>query len=307
MSDVYDVVIVGSGFTGLSAAIYTTRSRLSTVVLEQAVMGGQIINTETIENYPGFPNGVTGMDLIMSTEEQASKFGAEYGFGQVTGLDVSRRPYLVRTDDEEYEARAVIIAGGGEHVKLGVPGEEEFEAKGVSYCARCDGNFFTDQEVTVVGGGDAAIEEGLYLTRMCKKVTVVHRRAVLRAAPVLQERAFASPKMEFVWDSAVESINGNGNVSSVSVRNLKTEDRRQMETQGVFVYIGFSPLSSPYQGLLEMDNGGHIEVDIKMATNVPGVFAAGDIRWKSTRQLANAAGDGVTAAIAAYEWLQDNE
>ena len=306
MSDVHDVVIIGAGFTGLSAGIYTMRSRLKTILLEQSFMGGQIINTDIIENYPGFPNGITGTDLIAATEEQASKFGLDYAFNPVTGIDVSRRPMVVKTEDEEFETRSIIIATGGKHVKLGAPGEDELEAKGVSYCATCDGNFFTDQEVTVVGGGDSAIEEGIYLTRMCSKVTVVHRRDKLRASQILQERAFENPKMEFVWDTVVDSINGNGSVSSVSLRNLKTEEKREMPTSGVFIYVGFHPATKAFEGTIPMDGGGHIKVDLMMATEVPGVFAAGDCRWHSTRQLANAAGDGVTAAIAAYEWLQDN-
>ena len=310
MSDVYDVVIIGGGITGLSAGIYTTRAKLKTVLVERSVFGGQIINADVIENYPGFPNGVTGIDLVTTTEEQASKFGLDYAFGEVTGIEVGRQPLVVRTADEEFQTRAIIVSSGGDHVKLGVPGEKELEAKGVSYCATCDGNFFTGQPVAVIGGGDSALDEGLYLTRMCEKVTVIHRRDTLRAAQVLQERALANPKIEFIWDTVVESINGNGKgngngqVGSLTLRNVKTGDQSELIASGVFIYVGFKPNSSPFQGVLDMDAGGHVKVDLMMRTNVPGVFAAGDIRWQSTRQLANAAGDGVTAAIAAYEYLE---
>ncbi len=305
MSDVHDVVIIGGGITGLSAGIYTVRAKLKTVLVERTIFGGQIVNTDIIENYPGFPDGITGVDLATSVEEQASKAGLDYAFGEVTSIDVGTQPLVVRTEDEEFQTRSIIATTGGDHVKLGVPGEAELEAKGVSYCATCDGNFFTGQQVAVVGGGDSALDEGLYLTRMCEKVTVIHRRDSLRAAPFLQERAFANPKMEFVWDTVVESINGNGKVESLTLRNVKTGERREFETAGVFIYVGFKPNSGPFEGVLDMDEGGHIKVDLMMRTNVPGVFAAGDLRWQSTRQLANAAGDGVTAAIAAYQYLEN--
>ncbi len=304
MAQQYDVVIIGGGFCGLSAAIYTTRSQMKTLVMERAVMGGQIINTDAIENYPGISKLITGVDLITEAEAQATKFGAEYAFGEVRRIALKGGPpFKLWTDDEEYHAKAVIIATGGEHKKLGVPGEDEFGAKGVSYCATCDGNFFTNMDVTVVGGGDSAVQEGLYLTRMCKSVTVVHRRDKLRASMIQQERAFANPKMKFVWDSTVEKVGGNGQVQSVALKNLKTGKQTEMPTQGVFVYIGFTPLTEVFKPEIEMDDGAHIKVDIMMQTNVPGVFAAGDCRWKSTKQLANSAGDGVTAAIAAYEFI----
>jgi thioredoxin reductase (NADPH) len=306
VSDVNDVVIIGGGVTGLSAGLYAMRSKLKTTLVERMITGGQIINADVIENYPGFPNGISGPDLVAAVEEQASKFGLDYGFGEVTQIDASRRPMVVRTEDEEYQARAIIIAGGGDHVKLGVPGEEEFEARGVSYCATCDGNFFIDQEVAVVGGGDSAVEDADYLTRICSKVTLIHRRDRLRASPILQERFFQNPKVELLGDTVIDAIKGDGQVHSLSLHNVKTEEKRDLTTAAIFVYIGFNPASAPYQGLLDMDSGGHIKVDLKMATNVPGIFAAGDIRWQSTRQLANAAGDGVTAALAAYEYLGEN-
>ena len=304
MSEVHDVVVLGGGIAGLSAGLYTVRSRLKTVLVERTVAGGQIINTGEIENYPGFPKGITGPDLVVALEEQATKFGLEYNYGEVTGLDVKRQPMVVRTEDEELLTRAVIITTGGEHTKLGVPGEKEFEARGVSYCAVCDGNFFKGQDVAVVGGGDSALDEGLYLTRMCSKVTVIHRRDQLRASKILQERGFANPRMEFIWDTVVESIGGDGSLQSLSLRNVKTEERSELPAAGVFIYIGFHPSTQPYQGVIPLDGGGHIKVDMSMATEVPGVFAAGDCRWFAARQLASAAGDGVTAAISAYQYLE---
>lgn len=304
MAQIYDLIIVGGGFCGLSAAIYTTRSQMKTLVLERAVMGGQIINTDAIENYPGIERQITGVELITETEGQASKFGAEYAFGEVKRVQFKGgSPFKLWTEDEEYHAKSVIIATGGEHKKLNVPGEDEFGAAGVSYCATCDGNFFTNMDVTIVGGGDSAVQEGLYMTRIAKSVTIVHRRDAFRATKILQEKAFADPKLKVVWDTVVEGIGGNGQVESINLKNLKTGQQTKMPTQGVFVYIGFTPLTEVFAPDVELDAGGHIKVDLMMQTNVRGVFAAGDCRWKSTRQLANSAGDGVTAALAAYEFV----
>lgn len=306
MSGVYDVVILGGGVTGLSASMYSVRAGLKTLLLEQSMLGGQIINADVIENYPGFPQGITGPDLVMALEEQASKFGLEYAFGEVLGLDVQRRPITVRTEGDEFLARSIIISTGGERNKLGVPGEDEFEGRGVSNCATCDGYFFANQEVIVVGGGDSAIDEGLYLTQICSKVTVVHRRDQLRASHILQQRAFGNPKMSFLFDTAVESIGGDEAVRGVGLRNLKTEERREFTTAGVFIYVGYHPSTRPFRGVIPMDGGGHLMVDLSMATEVPGVFAAGDCRWHSARQLVNGAGDGVTAALSAYAYLESS-
>ncbi|MBI3744518.1 MAG: FAD-dependent oxidoreductase, partial [Chloroflexi bacterium] len=250
MPEVKDVVIIGGGVAGLSAGLYTVRAKLKTLLIERTVLGGQIINTDAIENYPGFPNGITGVELVTACEEQASKFGLEYTFGEVTSIDAQNRPMVVRTADEEFLARSIIITAGGDHVHLGVPGEKELEARGVSYCATCDGNFFTGQDVVVVGGGDSAVEEGVYLTRMCKSVTLVHRRDSLRATKLLQERARSNPKMQFIWDTVVDSINGKDKVESVSVHNVKTQEKRDLPAGGVFVYVGFKPNTQPYDGLL---------------------------------------------------------
>ena len=305
MSDAYDVVIIGGGTAGLSAGLYATRARLKTVLVEKIFTGGQIINADKIENYPGFPNGISGADLVTAIEEQASNHGLDYAFGEVVGLDLQRQPMVVRTEDEEFPTRSIIIATGSQHAKLGVAGEAEYEGRGVSECATCDGSFFADKEIVLVGGGDSAMDEGLYLTDICSKVTVIHHGETLQASKILQERAMENPKMEIVCNSVVESINGGDEgVNGVTVRDLKTEEKRDLAVAGVFVYIGMLPLTHAFRGAVPMDGGGHIKVDLKMATEVPGVFAAGDCRWQSTRQLANCAGDGVTAALAANEFLQ---
>lgn len=305
MSDVHDVVIIGGGVAGLSAGLYAARWRLKAFLIERMAAGGQIINADVIENYPGFPNGTTGIELATALEEQATKNGLQYGFGEVVSLDVTKRPMVVRTQDEEHLARSIIVAVGSDHAKLGVPGEEELAGRGVSYCATCDGPFYQDKEIAIVGGGDAALDEGLYLTRLCGKITVVHHKKELQAQKIYQERALANSKISFVWDSVVDTINGGDEgVKSVSVRNLKTSEKRDIPVHGVFVYIGTAPNTRPFAGVLPMDGGGHIKVDLRMATEVPGVFAVGDCRWQSMRQLANCAGDGVTAAFAAHDYLR---
>ena len=306
MSDVYDLAIIGSGFTGLSAGVQATRMRMKTILIEQMIMGGQILNTDLVENYPGFPKGVSGMDLITGAEEQASNAGLEYGFGAVTAIDASKQPIELLGDGERWLAKTVIIAAGGEHRKLGVPGESELEGRGVSHCATCDGMFFQDQAVAVIGGGDSAMDEGLYLTKMCSKVYIISRDEEFTGLKLLRERVAENPKIEVIHDTVVDSINGDGSVTSLTLRDVKTEEKRELEVSGIFAYIGADPATAPFAAAVPTDGGGHVKVDLRMATEVPGVFAAGECRWQSTRQLANSAGDGVTAAIAAYEWLQAN-
>ena len=306
MSDVYDLAIIGSGFTGLSAGVQATRMRMKTILIEQMIMGGQILNTDLVENYPGFPKGVSGMDLITGAEEQASNAGLEYGFGAVTAIDASKQPIELLGDGERWLAKTVIIAAGGEHRKLGVPGESELEGRGVSHCATCDGMFFQDQAVAVIGGGDSAMDEGLYLTKMCSKVYIISRDEEFTGLKILRERVAENPKIEVIHDTVVDSINGDGSVTSLTLRDVKTEEKRELEVNGIFAYIGADPATAPFAAAVPTDGGGHVKVDLRMATEVPGVFAAGECRWQSTRQLANSAGDGVTAAIAAYEWLQAN-
>ena len=299
----YDVIIIRGGAAGLAASIYSVRAMLKTLVIERMAIGGQILYTGEIENYPGFPESIPGPDLAMLYEKQASRFGVEFEYDTITRLELDGPVKKVIGEEGEYTAKAVIITSGGEHNKLEVPGEEEFAGRGVSYCATCDGNFFRDQDVTVVGGGDAAMDEGLYLTRMASSVTVVHRREELRASKILQKRAFDNPKMSFVWNSAIKEIKGNGDVKSIVLENLKTGEVSEQDTNGVFVYIGFHPINEFMIGSVDLDAAGHVVTDIQMNTSVPGVFAAGDVRTFSERQLANAVGDGVAAALSAYRYI----
>jgi thioredoxin reductase (NADPH) len=301
----YDVIIIGGGAAGLAAAIYSVRAMLKTLVIERQAMGGQILYTGEIENYPGFPEPISGPDLAMLYEKQAIRFGTEFEYDTITSLDVSGPIKRLIGEEATYTSKTVIITSGGEHNKLEVPGEDKFSGRGVSYCATCDGNFFKGMDVTVVGGGDAAMDEGTYLTRMTNSVTVVHRREELRASKILQERAFQNPKMSFVWNSAIKEIKGNGDVNSIVLENLKTGETTEQETAGVFVYIGFHPINDFMIGSVELDPAGHVVTDIQMQTNVPGVFAAGDVRAFSERQLANAVGDGVAAALSSYRYIQE--
>lgn len=301
----YDIIIIGGGAAGLAAAIYAVRAELKTLVLERQAVGGQILYTGEIENYPGFPDPISGPDLAVLYEKQAIRFGTEFEYDTVLRLETGGPVKRVIGDEAEYTAKAIIIAVGGEHNKLGVPGEEELSGRGVSYCATCDGNFFRNMDVTVVGGGDAAMDEGLYLTRMTKSVTVVHRRGELRASKILQQRAFENPKMNFVWDTEVEEIKGNGDVASVVLKNLKTGAVDEHPTEGVFIYIGFHPNSEFLRGAIDLDAGGHVITDMEMRTSADGVFAAGDVRRYSERQLGNAVGDGIAAALAAYRYISE--
>jgi len=302
----YDLVIVGAGAAGLSAALYAGRAMLKTLVLERVAPGGQIINTAEVENYPGFPEGIQGPELAQRMMEQAMRFGAEIAYDQAERLEVEGPVKKVVGADRTYTARAVILATGGEHNKLGVPGEKEFAGRGVSYCATCDGNFFAGQEVAVVGGGDAAVDESLYLSRIVKKVTLIHRRDQLRASKVLQQRAFNTPNIEFKWSHIVREIRGNGQVNRLLLEDLKTGQQYEFPVAGVFIYIGFHPNSAWLRGSgVPMDRGGHIIVNLRMETPIPGIYACGDVRWFSDRQLGTAVGDGITAALSAYRYLTE--
>lgn len=303
----YDVIIIGGGAAGLAASIYSVRAMLKTLVIERQALGGQILLTGEIENYPGFPEPIDGPELAMLYQKQAERFGVQFEYDTVANLDVSGAVKRVVCEDNEYTAKTVIITSGGEHNKLEVPGEDYFSGKGVSYCATCDGNFFRDMDVTVVGGGDAAMDEGLYLTRMTKSVTVIHRRDELRASKILQQRAFDNPKMKFVWNSVVEEIKGNGTVQSMTLKNLKTDELSEHLTEGIFIFIGFHPVNEFMQGIIDLDSAGHVITNLQMETNVPGVFVAGDVRQFSDRQLANAVGDGVAAALAAYRYINEDD
>ncbi|MBL75956.1 MAG: thioredoxin-disulfide reductase [Chloroflexi bacterium] len=303
----YDVIIIGGGAAGLAASIYSVRAMLKTLVIERQALGGQILLTGEIENYPGFPEPIDGPELAMLYEKQAQRFGVQFEYDTVIQLDVSGPIKHVICQGNVFLTKTIIITSGGEHNKLDVPGEDYFSGKGVSYCATCDGNFFRDMDVTVIGGGDAAMDEGLYLTRMTKSVTVIHRRDSLRASKILQQRAFENPKIKFIWDTVVEEIKGNGIVDSMTLRNLKTNEVSEYATEGVFIFIGFHPINEFMQGVIDLDSAGHVITNIQMETNVPGVFAAGDVRQFSDKQLANAVGDGVAAALAAYRYINEDE
>ncbi len=302
----YDAIILGAGAAGLAAGLYTTRAMMKTLLIEQLGPGGQLLITDEIENYPGFPEGVKGQDLAVMMEQQTTRFGAEIEYSEVQSLDDLDKPVkTVRTDERDYTAKSLIIATGGSHNKLGVTGEDELSGRGVSYCAVCDGNFFRGQDVVVVGGGDAAMDEGHYLTGIVNSVTYIHRRDELRAAPVLQERALNNEKVKFLWSHVVEEFTGNEALETARVKNLKTEETYDYPTAAAFIYVGFHPNTEYLKGLLEMDPLGHVFTDIHMRTAVPGVYACGDARADSTRQLGAAVGDGITAALAAYHDLQD--
>ena len=301
----YDVAILGAGPAGMTAAVYTSRANLSTIMIERGVPGGQMVNTNEVENYPGFAS-VLGPDLSNKMFEHAKKFGAEYAFGDVKQLSDGDEYKTIVTGNKEYKARAVIIATGAEHKKLGIPGEEEYSGRGVSYCAVCDGAFFKDRELVVVGGGDSAVEEGIFLTRFAKKVTIVHRRDQLRAQKILQERAFANEKIDFIWSHTVKEIHGkDGKVNSVTLVSTKDGTEREFKTDGVFIYIGLVPLTKPFEHLGITNEDGWIITDEEMRTKIPGIFAAGDVRAKSLRQIVTATGDGSIAAQSAQEYVEE--
>ena len=307
----YDLIIIGAGPAGLAAGLYAGRARLETLIIEKQKNGGQIVITDEIENYPGCIEGETGPSLIDRMVKQTEKFGVDHVFDTVTDMDLTGDVKTVKCLHEEYSAKAVIIAAGANPVNIGCPGEKEFSGKGVSYCATCDAAFFEDFEVYVVGGGDAAVEEAMYLTKFARKVTIIHRRNELRAARSIQDKAFANPKIDFMWDTVVEEINGDGIVESMVVKNVKTGELTEVfadeddGTFGIFVFIGFRPNTEVFKGHVEMDEKGYILTDPDMHTNVPGVFAAGDIRQKSLRQVVTACADGAIAAVQAGKYIEE--
>lgn len=300
-----DLIIIGAGPAGLTAAIYACRSGIQPLVFAGGLPGGQIANTERVENYPGFPEPIGGPELAQRMQEQAQRLGAEILLEGVRRVDFSAPPFAVTASSGTYRARAVIVATGAFPRRLGVPGEAEFFGRGVSTCATCDAFFYRGRRVVVVGGGDSAIEEGLFLTNFAREVIVVHRRDQLRASYILQQRAFANPKMRFVWDSVVEEILGEQTVRAVRVRNLKTGAVTEIETDGVFVYIGLVPATRIFEGQLALDANGYILTDRDQQTSVPGVFAAGDVQNPNYRQIVVAAGSGAAAAMRAYRYLSE--
>jgi thioredoxin reductase (NADPH) len=303
MGNSYQLIVIGGGPAGLTAGLYAARARLNTLLIDRIMPGGQIVNAELVENYPGFPDGISGAELASLIERQATKYGLEITMSEVERVELGGEEKSVYTSDGEYLARALIIAGGSEHSKLGVPGEEELRGRGVSYCATCDGAFFRDQVVAVVGGGNVALTDALFLTRFATKIIVIHRRDELRGTKILQERAFAQPNMEFLWDTVVESIEGDGQVKVLKLRNVKTEAESSLEVSGVFIAVGLRPNTDYLEGVLALSPEKAIMVDANMETSVPGVFAAGDIRAGSPRQVSCSVGDGATAAISAEKYL----
>ncbi len=303
----YDVVIIGGGPAGLTAGIYAGRGGLKTVILEKGLPGGQIAQTEEVENYPGFPEGISGPELANRMAEQARKFGAEVVMDEVQALEKTDAGFLVKAFERNYRAKSVIIATGANPRKLGVPGEDKFYGRGVSTCATCDGFFYRDKDVVVVGGGDAAVEEGLFLTKFARKVTIIHRRDELRANKVAQERAFQNPKIEFLFSHVVTEVLGEDHVTGVRVKNLKTGEEYVYPTDGVFVFVGSVPNTDFLKGVVELRPDGYVAVTDEILTSVPGVFAAGDVADPVYKQLATSVGAGTRAAMTAEKWLLEHE
>ncbi|MFU0792134.1 MAG: thioredoxin-disulfide reductase [Virgibacillus proomii] len=307
MSDhkMYDVIIAGAGPAGMTAAVYASRANLETLMIERGIPGGQMANTEDVENYPGYEH-ILGPELSNKMFEHAKKFGAEYAYGDIKEVIDHGDYKTIVAGDKEYNTRSVIITTGAQYKKLGIPGEEELGGRGVSYCAVCDGAFFKGKNLIVIGGGDSAVEEGIYLTRFANKVTIVHRRDELRAQRILQDRAFDNEKIEFIWDTVVEKINEqDGKVGSVTLKNKKTGEVYDHDIDGVFVYIGMVPLSEPFKSLGITNEDGYIPTNENMETPIPGIFAAGDIREKTLRQIVTATGDGSIAAESAIKYVED--
>lgn len=301
---IYDVIIAGAGPAGLTAAVYASRGNLDTLMIERGIPGGQMANTEDIENYPGFEH-ILGPDLSTKMFEHAQKFGAKYQYGDIKEIRDGEPYKTLLVGDQEYKARAVIVTTGAEYKKLGVPGEEELTGRGVSYCAVCDGAFFKDKEIVVVGGGDSAVEEGVYLTRFASKVTIIHRRDELRAQKILQQRAFENEKIEFMWNTIVtEMIEKDGKLGRLMLEDTQTGEKREFETEGAFIYIGMLPLNGPVANLGITNDEGYIVTNAEMETSIPGIFAAGDIRDKMLRQIITATGDGSIAAQSAQKYIE---
>lgn len=306
MAEIYELVIVGGGPGGLTAGIYAARGKLKVALLERLPMlGGQIVNADRVENYPGFPEGISGMELGERMLDQANRMGLEVVNAEATGVELQGKLKVVKTSRESYTTKSLIIAAGSEHRKLGAPGEDKLKGRGVSYCATCDGPLFKEQRVAVVGGGDVALTDALFVARFASKVFVVHRRRELRAAAILQERAFADPKIEFVWDSTVEEVLGDGQVEQLRLRRVDTGEKSALKVDAVFVAIGLEPNSHFLEGKAPLSPAGEVIVNELMETNIPGVLAVGDIRHNSPRQAVAAAGDGATAALSVLKYLRE--
>ncbi len=298
-----DVLVIGAGPGGMTAALYASRANLKTILIEKGAPGGELINTADVENYPGYTK-ISGPDLAQNFYDSAMAFGAQHEFGDVSLVSLEGDMKQVHLGDKVYQAPVVILATGAHHRELQVPGEDTLNGRGVSYCAVCDGFFFRDKNIVVVGGGDSAVEEGTYLTQFAKSVSIIHRRDELRAQKILQDRAFANDKIHFIWDTVVEEIQGDQAVTGVGVRNVKTDERKELPIDGVFIYVGLVPNSALVKDLGITDDQGWIVTNEKMETKVPGVFAVGDVRYKHLRQVATAVGDGSIAGQGAYDYIQ---
>jgi thioredoxin reductase (NADPH) len=301
------MLILGSGPAGLSAAIYAARANLAPVVLTGMELGGQVSLTNTVENYPGFPQGVGGQELVDLFQKQAESFGAQIEYDTATSVDLSKRPFRIKTYNGEYAADSLIVATGAQATHLDVPGEKELTGRGVSYCATCDGWFFKEKDVVVVGGGDSAIEESLFLTRYAKSITIVHRKESLRAGVLLQQRALNHPNIRFIWNSVVTEIVGEKAVTKVMLRNLVTEEPSELPTDGVFIFIGHKPNTQLFLGSIDLDDRGYIRTDIQLSTNIPGVYVAGEAGDPNYRQVITSAGMGAAAAMQAIRFIQEQE
>ena len=303
----YEVIILGGGPAGLTAGLYTSRARLRTLLIESGLFGGQMTTTEMIENYPGFPQGVTGEDLSRLMEEQARRFGMGTVKQEVVRVTVEGNLKKVQTSEASHLCDALIVCTGTEYRKLGAPGEKEFAGKGVSYCATCDGAFFQDANIIVVGGGDSALTEALFLTKFVKELTIIHRRDELRATKIYQERAFANPKIKFLWNSVIQEIKGDQVVRSVMIKNVKTGEIKEFSTDGIFLFVGLIPRTQFLKELIQMNEEGYIITDENCETSIKGIYAAGDCRKKLLRQIATAVGEGATAAFTAEKYLESKK
>ncbi len=310
----FDVIIIGGGPAGLTAGIYTSRAGLKSLLIEKGLSGGQVATTERVENYPGFDEGVSGAGLSSKMEKQATKFGLEIIQGSVQKISFHEKTKKItlvgdsstqQEGNQEYEAKSVILCTGAHPRILGIEGEDKYRGRGVSYCATCDGAFFKGEKIAVIGGGNSAVEEALFLTKFAETVHIIHRRDQLRADKIIQERAFSNPKIKLIWDSVAKKIEGNDSVKSLHLKNVKTGEESVLDVQGVFIYVGYNPNTEFLKGVVDLDKDRYITTDMMMSTSVPGIFAAGDVRANSQKQIAIAVGDGATAAISAGKYIEE--
>ncbi len=304
----YDVIIIGGGPAGLTAGLYSSRARLKSLLIEKGLIGGQVTTTEFIENYPGFEEGISGTDLSSKMEKQAAKYGLEITQASVQKISSDNKIKKISFEGEQkdYEAKSIIIATGANPRPLGIDGEENFKGRGVSYCATCDAAFFKGEKLAVIGGGDSAVEEGIFLTKFAEQVYIIHRRDSLRASKIAQERAFSNPKIEFIWDTVATKIDGKDAVNALNLKNVKTGEESVLNVQGVFIYVGYNPNTGFLKNTIDLDENNYIITNEKMHTSAPGIFAAGDVRAKSLKQIATAVGDGAIAAVEAEKYIEEN-